>query len=90
MGADVVIAVDILSSGSIYTANPKTAAGMMIRTAMTVVRQLAAGQHSLADIVIEPSIAHIRPDQIKKRDELLRLGEEAAIAQIDRIKELTL
>lgn len=88
MGADIVIAVDILSSGNAYSRAPKTAAGMMIRSAMTVVRQLAKDQHELADIVIEPQIAHIRPDQIKKREELLRLGEEAARAALPQIQKL--
>jgi NTE family protein len=88
MGADVVIAVDILSSGSVYSRSPKTAAGMMIRSAMTVVRQLAKDQHELADVVIEPQIAHIRPDQIKKREELLRLGEEAAREKLPEIRQL--
>ena len=88
MGADVVIAVDILSSGNEYAHSPKTAAGMMIRSAMTVVRQLAKDQHELADLVIEPQIAHIRPDQIKKREELMHLGEEEANARIPAIKKL--
>jgi NTE family protein len=88
MGADIVIAVDVLSSGNVYSSSPKTAAGMMIRSAMTVVRQLAKDQHEFADIVIEPAIAHIRPDQIKLRKELLRLGEEAARDKIPAIREL--
>ena len=88
MGADIVIAVDILSSGNVYSRSPKTAAGMMLRSAMTVVRQLAKEQHEFADIVIEPKIAHIRPDQIKKREELLRLGEEAAREKLPEIKAL--
>jgi len=67
---------------------PGAAAGMMIRSAMTVVRQLAKDQHELADIVIEPQIAHIRPDQIKKREELRRLGEEAARANIPQIRDI--
>ncbi len=86
MGVDVVIAVDILSSGSTYSRSPKTAAGMLIRSAMTVVRQLARDQHELADIVIEPKLAHIRPDQINKREELRRLGEEAALEALPAIK----
>jgi NTE family protein len=88
MGADIVIAVDILSSGNVYSRSPRTAAGMMIRSAMTVVRQLAKDQHELADVVVEPQIAHIRADQIKKREELLRLGEEAARDKLSEIREL--
>ncbi|HEV7699898.1 MAG TPA: patatin-like phospholipase family protein [Pyrinomonadaceae bacterium] len=86
MGADVVIAVDVLSCGAGFRSNAKTAAGMMIRSAMTLLRQVSIDSHCLADIVIEPAIAHIRPDQINKREELLRLGEEAALARLNEIK----
>ena len=88
MGADLVIAVDVLSSGNMYSHSPKTAAGMMIRSAMTVVRQLAKEQHQFADVLIEPKIAHIRLDQIKKREELRRLGEEAAREKVPEIQKL--
>ena len=69
MGADIVIAVDVLASGNVYSRPPRTAAGMMIRSAMTVVRQLAKDQHELADVIIAPQDrAHSpRPDQEKRR-----------------------
>jgi predicted acylesterase/phospholipase RssA len=88
MGADVVIAVDLLCSGDAFGARPKTAAGVMIASTMGLLAQNALTQRADADIVIEPRIAHIRPDQINKRSELLRLGEEAAIAAIPSIKGL--
>jgi len=50
------------------------------------VRQLCRDQHPLADVVIEPKIAHIRPDQIKLRPELIRLGEQAATEKLDEIR----
>ena len=54
---------------------------MMIRTA-------SKNQHYRADIVIEPQIAHIRPDEIGKRDELIELGEKAALEKIDDILKM--
>ena len=54
---------------------------MMLRTA-------SRNQHYRADIVIEPRIAHIRPDEIARRDELIELGEQAALEKIDLIRSL--
>ena len=40
MGADIVIAVDLLSSGSTFNRAPLTAIGMMISSAMVLLRAL--------------------------------------------------
>ena len=88
LGADAIIAVDVLSCGSTFRHTPKTLVGTFIQAAMTLVRTASINQHYRADVVIEPQIAHIRPDEIRRRDELVSLGEEAALAKIDDIKEL--
>ena len=49
--------------------------------------ELSTNSHK-ADVVVIPPIGHLRPDEIKKRDEFITLGEEAARANIDAIKEL--
>jgi hypothetical protein len=53
-----------------------------------LLRTATQSQRPLADMVIDPQIAHLRPDQISKRDEFIRLGEEAARNSIEAIKEL--
>lgn len=88
MGADVVIAVDLVSCGATFKAGRRSGFGIAIRSAMTLLRTATQSQRSLADIVIDPSIAHLRPDQISRRDEFIRLGEEAALARIKEIKSL--
>lgn len=88
MGADIVIAVDLLSSGEEFRSGPLSPIGTMVRSAMALLRQAAQVQGHDADIVIEPQIAHIRPDQIKKRDELRRLGETAAREKVPEIPAL--
>lgn len=88
MGADIVIAVDLLACGSEYNGVSGTAAGIMIRSAMTLLRTSASYQGSLADIVIVPPIAHLRPDQIRKRDEFYAPGEAAAREKINEIRGL--
>jgi len=88
LGADIVIAVDLLNSGSTFTSSPRTLLGVFIQSAMMIVRTAARQQHYHADIVIVPRIAHLRMDQISKRDEFIRLGEEAGRERIDEIKAL--
>ena len=88
MGADIVIAVDLLACGSTFRGVPLTALGMLFQSAITLLRAASRAQHYHADAVIIPPIAHIRPDEMRKRDELLELGEKAGREKIDEIKEL--
>lgn len=88
MGADIVIAVDLLSSGATFRQNPRTALGMLFSSAMTLLRAASKNQTYDADVVIAPRIAHIRPDRLNLREECLRLGEEAAREKIGEIKRL--
>ena len=85
MGADIVIAVDLLACGSTFSGVSGTAVGIMIRSAMTLLRTSASYQGTRADLVIVPPIAHLRPDQIGKRDEFFPPGESSAR---DRINEI--
>lgn len=88
LGADVVIAVDLLTCGSTYWGHPSTLLGMFFQSAMMMLRTASRNQHYRADIIIEPQIAHIRPDELVKRDELIDLGEKAALEKIDAIRNL--
>lgn len=83
-----MIAVDILSCGSSFASSPSTLIGTFIQAAMMTVRTASMNQHYRADIIIEPQIAHIRPDEIRKRDELIELGKQAAIEKLDAIQKL--
>lgn len=88
MGADIVIAVDLLACGSTSRSQPRTGIGMMFQSALTLLRAASGNQHYHANLVIEPQIAHIRPDEIGKRDELIELGAKAACSKIEKIKDL--
>lgn len=88
MGADVVIAIDLLACGATYPSAPKSGFGILVRSALTVIRTASKNQKRPADIVIEPRIAHLRPDQIAKCDEFIKLGEAAALEKIDEIERL--
>lgn len=88
MGADIVIAIDLLACGTTFRGSPRTALGMLFQSAMMLLRAASKNQHYHADIVIEPQIAHLRPDEIRKREEFMELGEDAAREKLEAIKSL--
>ena len=88
MGADIVIAVDLMTCGATFHGAPRTLVGTLFQSAMTLLRAASRAQHYHADIIIEPAIAHIRPDEMRKRDEMIELGERAAIEKIEEIRNL--
>jgi NTE family protein len=88
LGADIVIAVDLISSGAGFRRYPSTAVGMLFLSAMVMLRSACENQQNKADVMIIPEIAHIRPDKLNQREECLRLGEEAARSQIEEIKRV--
>jgi len=88
LGAEIVIAVDVLASGATYWGSPSTLLGIFFQSAMMLLRAASKAHHYRADIVIIPNIAHLRPDEIGKMDEFIKAGEEAALEKIDEIKAL--
>jgi NTE family protein len=88
MGADIVIAVDLLTCGSTYWGRPSTLLGMFFQSMMMLLRTSSRNQHYHANVIIEPKIAHIRPDEMGKRAELIELGYEAAVEKIELIRSL--
>jgi NTE family protein len=88
MGADVVIGVDLLACGASFHSRPRTSVGILFQSTMTLLRTASDSQATRPDVAIEPKIAHLRPDQIAKRDEFVRLGEEAAANMLDRIRAI--
>ncbi len=88
LGAEFVIAVDVLASGATYWGSPSTLLGIFFQSAMMLLRAASKAHHYRADIVIIPNIAHLRPDEIGKMDEFIKAGEIAALEKIDEIKQL--
>jgi len=88
MGAEIIIAVDVNACGATYWNSPTTFLGVLFQSTMLLLRTAGKSQHYRADVVIVPQIAHLRPDEIGKMDEFIRLGEEAALEKIDEIKKL--
>jgi len=88
LGAEIVIAVDVIASGATYWGSPNTLLGVFFQAAMMLLRTAGKHQHYRADVVIIPQIAHLRPDEISKMYEFIKAGEAAALEKIDEIKEL--
>lgn len=88
MGADIVIAVDVISCGATYWGRPSTLVGILLQSGLMLIKTAAENQHMSADLVIMPEIAHLRPDEMGKMQEFIDLGEKAAMASLERIEEL--
>jgi NTE family protein len=88
LGAEVVIGVDLLSCGQEFNGSPWNAMGVLFRAGTAMMKNISRKHHAGLDLVIEPKIARIRPDQINKREDLIRLGEDAAHEKLSEIKRL--
>lgn len=88
LGADIVIAVDVNAEGAKFLGPPQSAIGVIFQSMMVVQRTVSVLQLQDADIVIRPRVGHIRWDEMKRADELIVAGEEAARRTISRIQRL--
>lgn len=88
LGADIVIGVDLNADGATFFDKPRTVLGVLARTFVAVERVVSRQERAEADLIIVPRIGHIRWDQTRRGDELIKAGYEAALESIDRIKSL--
>ena len=88
LGADIVIAVDVGADGARFMESPRTALGVLTQTFVAVERIVSNQERAGADLVIAPKVGHIRWDETRRADELLKAGYDTALESIDRIKEL--
>ena len=88
LGADIVIAVDVNAEGAKFLGTPHSAIGVIFQSMMVVQRTVSTLQLQDADIVIRPRVGHIRWDEMKRADEMIAAGEEAARRTLARIQRL--
>jgi NTE family protein len=88
MGAEIIIAIDVLAGGSTKWGKPKSLVGVVFQAAMMLIRTASKLQDYHADVTILPKVGHIRIDDLSKMDELIAAGEEAAREKIDEIEAL--
>ena len=87
-GVDAIIASDVNFDGARFFDGPKTAVGVMMHVFVAVERVIANQDRHDADVLLTPKVGHIRWDQTRRADELLKIGYETALESIDRIKLL--
>jgi NTE family protein len=88
LGADIVIAVDVGADGARFMDVPRTALGVLTQTFVAVERIVSSQESKDADLIIVPRVGHIRWDETRRADELLKAGYEAALESIGEIKKL--
>jgi NTE family protein len=88
MGAEAIIAVDVIADQNQFWGSPTTLIGVFIQAGMIMLRTASKMQHYRADVVITPKLGHLRPDELGKMDEFIELGEKAAREKIEEIKKL--
>jgi NTE family protein len=86
LGADIVIGVDVNSDGIRFFQKPRTALGVLAYTFVAVERIVSNQERQDADVLITPKIGHIRWDQTRRSNELVKLGYEAGLAAITEIR----
>jgi NTE family protein len=88
LGADIVIAVDVGAEGAKFMDAPQTALGVLTQVFVAVERVVSQQEAPTADLIIIPKVGHIRWDQSRRADELMKIGYEAGLKSIDQIKKL--
>lgn len=88
LGADIVIAVDVGADGARFMDHPRTALGVLTQTFVAVERIVSKQEAADADLIITPKVGHIRWDETRRAEELLKIGYDAAMEAIDKIKSL--
>lgn len=88
-GADIVIAVDVNSSGAtFFGSSTRSVFGVVLQSMMVVQKTASHYQLSMADFVINPKVGHIRWDQMGRSEELMVAGYKAGLEAVPEILEL--
>jgi NTE family protein len=88
LGAEVVVAVDVNSEGAKFLGPPASVVGVLLQSMLVVQRVAVEHQRQIADVVISPSVGHLRWDEMARAEEFIAAGVEATRAAVPAIKEL--
>ncbi len=86
LGADYVIAVDLLPLPTTPAAWPKNILEMWSLSVYTILRRTRTWEGQMADVLIQPDIAHTSFIDFSQVDLLAQKGREAAQGHLARIK----
>src|SRR5712691_4074071 len=87
LGADLVIAVDVSRQPAEQKGLDSTAA-MLSQAFVVMEHALAQEETKLADVVIRPDLAKVRPTDLAARGQAIAAGEDAARAALPQIRSL--
>jgi NTE family protein len=87
MGADYVIAVDLLPLSTTPAEWPKNILEMWSLSVYTIMQRTRNWEGQMADVLIQPDIAHTSFIDFGQVDALVQKGREAALEHLARIKE---
>jgi NTE family protein len=88
LGAEVVVAVDVNSEGAKFLGQPVSVVGVLLQSMLVVQRTAAEHQRQAADVVVSPSVGHLRWDEMRRAEEFIDAGCEAARSALPALKEL--
>lgn len=91
MGADIVIAVNVLAHKNAYIEEIKGVRGLFSLASASIdimMRNLAERDERLADIVIEPDTSAFSSYQYDQARQFIEIGEEAGRQALPRIEEI--
>ncbi|MDT8901231.1 patatin-like phospholipase family protein [Anaeroselena agilis] len=86
MGADIVIAVDLVPTGEVAALT--NIFDIIIQTIDIVERQLLKQRQHYSDLLIKPDVGHISPSSFTEIDECVDLGARAMEAGLPRLRNL--
>jgi len=86
MGADYVIAVDLLPPPTTPVSRPQNILEVWSLSIYTIIRRSRHLEGQIADVHIQPDIAHTSYIDFGQTDLLVQKGREAALAHVPRIK----
>jgi NTE family protein len=89
MGADIIIAVDVGSSGVVPKEKPKTATGILNRLIDIPLLQNTVASRKLADTVIIPDLTGIGTADFLRAKETIPRGEAAAKTHLPELARLS-
>ncbi|GGA33333.1 esterase [Kroppenstedtia guangzhouensis] len=86
MGAEMILAVDVVPRTT--SVRIRNIFDVIAQTLSVMEREILNQRLLEADVLIHPDLADISPTAFTRVEECIRLGEEAALLQVDRIKRL--
>jgi len=87
LGADIVIAVDVNSSGATFLSS-QSVIGVVLQSMLVVQKTASHYQLDSSDFVIKPRVGHIRWDEMGRAPELIAAGYEAGLESAPSILAL--